>query len=65
MTAVALQLILFMESTHLSYLVSTHLIFYACLELRFPDVKTNPATGVLFLVSAKFSAVIFRAFPGI
>ena len=23
-------------------MVSIHLIFYACLELRFPDVETNP-----------------------
>ena len=23
-------------------MVSLHLIFYACLELRFPDVETNP-----------------------
>ena len=23
-------------------MVSLHLIFYACLELRFPDVDTNP-----------------------
>ena len=25
-------------------MVSTHLIFYACLELRFPDVEPNPGT---------------------
>ena len=23
-------------------MVSLHLVFYACLELRFPDVETNP-----------------------
>ena len=36
-------------------------LFYACLELRFPDVETP---GVLFLVPAEYSAVICRAFPG-
>ena len=56
MTAVAYQLIIF--------IVFTNLIFYACLELRFPDVKTNPATGVLYLGSAEYSAVMWGAFPG-
>ena len=25
-------------------MVSLHLIFHACLELRFPDVETNPGS---------------------
>ena len=38
------------------FMVSLHLIFYACLELRFPDVETN-------LGPAEYSAVMCGAFP--
>ena len=45
-------------------MVYTQLIFYACLELRFPDLETNPGPGVLFLVPAEYSAEMCGAFRG-
>ena len=42
-------------------MVSLYLIFYACLELRFPDVETNPGSRV-FLGPAEYSAVMCWAF---
>ena len=41
-----------------------YLIFYACLRLGVLDVETNPGRGVLFLMSAEYSAVMCRAWPG-
>ena len=35
-----------------------YLIFYACLTLRFLCVKTKRASGVLFLISAEYFAVM-------
>lgn len=32
--------------------------FYACLTLRFPDVETKPDPGIMFMVSALYSAVM-------
>ena len=40
-----------------------YLNFYACLE-RSPDVESNPGPGVLFLVSAEYSSVMWGAFTG-
>ena len=41
-----------------------YLLSYACLGLQFLDVETNPGPGVLFLVSAEYSAVMCGAYPG-
>ena len=40
------------------------LIFYACLRLRFLDVEITLDGGVLFLLSAEYSAVMCGAWPG-
>ena len=39
-------------------------IFYPILSLWFPDVETNQAPRVLFLLSAEYSAAMYGACPG-
>ena len=43
-------------------MVSLHLIFYACLDFRFPDVETNPGPDVLFLRPVEYSVVMCGPF---